>query len=433
MRNTTLVTSYQSILSTQATGAGAHLTHVGTFRVYARFQAPATNTGTVTVALEWAIGDFRRPVHNKDIALDPAWEATWRLVDLGLVSIPAVLTGTQRWEGRILAKSTVVGDDIDIDYLLLVPVGTGSGVAQGVQQFEVPTTFTVRDEFDQAAGALVGKTAAVGGTWATGITTSATDFSVEATGHTITRTASDSANRADVLGSALTAYFAQVDFKVAGISPKIGQVGRLVDASNHLLVYFDTGPTPATLNVVKTIAGTPTTLSSSATYYVTDALWYTMRVLVDAAGRITVWMFPQGGVPTGPLWQGQDSTLATGGTLASGKPGPFSNILNGQTTSHDNFYAATAITDAAMFASQSLEVRYDGVIREDSAGAFWQPVSSRVGDNLFVPPTGREQRSVRFIVKECRNDPLIGPDSAIDDINATLAVTPRYLSVPAPT
>ena len=31
MRNTALLTSYQAILSTQATGAGAHLSHVGTF------------------------------------------------------------------------------------------------------------------------------------------------------------------------------------------------------------------------------------------------------------------------------------------------------------------------------------------------------------------------------------------------------------------
>jgi hypothetical protein len=36
-------------------------------------------------------------------------------------------------------------------------------------------------------------------------------------------------------------------------------------------------------------------------------------------------------------------------------------------------------------------------------------------------------------VKASRNVPPSAPDPAIDDINATLAVTPRYLSVPAPT
>ena len=45
MRNTALTTSYLAILSTQATGGGAHLSHVGTFRVYARVQVPTANTG----------------------------------------------------------------------------------------------------------------------------------------------------------------------------------------------------------------------------------------------------------------------------------------------------------------------------------------------------------------------------------------------------
>jgi hypothetical protein len=38
---------------------------------------------------------------------------------------------------------------------------------------------------------------------------------------------------------------------------------------------------------------------------------------------------------------------------------------------------------------------------------------------------------VRFVVKACRNDPATSADSAIDDINATLALTPRYLPAPA--
>jgi hypothetical protein len=98
----------------------------------------------------------------------------------------------------------------------------------------------------------------------------------------------------------------------------------------------------------------------------------------------------------------------------------------------DNLQASPITSDAAMFASQSLEIRHNGVIREDSGGTTWQQVSSYEGDFLRVPVTGREGRSIRYIVKACRNDPASGPDSGIDDISATLAVTPRYLSVPAP-
>lgn len=54
------------------------------------------------------------------------------------------------------------------------------------------------------------------------------------------------------------------------------------------------------------------------------------------------------------------------------------------------------------------------------------------GKFLRIPPSGREGRTVRIIVKASRNDPRTGADSGIDDLTATLTVTPRVLSVPEP-
>src|SRR5439155_960330 len=83
-----------------------------------------------------------------------------------------------------------------------------------------------------------------------------------------------------------------------------------------------------------------------------------------------------------------------------------------------NYAASTPTADAAIFASQSLEVRHDQVIRQDSAGTIWTAVSSNPGHYLKIPPAGREGRTVQIIIKACRNDPKTGPDSAIDDISA---------------
>ena len=50
----------------------------------------------------------------------------------------------------------------------------------------------------------------------------------------------------------------------------------------------------------------------------------------------------------------------------------------------------TAPSDAAMFASQSLELRSDRINREDLGGTLWNKPSSYEGDYLLVPPSGAE-------------------------------------------
>jgi hypothetical protein len=57
----------------------------------------------------------------------------------------------------------------------------------GTQQIETPTSLSARDEFNQTAGALGGKTAPVGGVWL--ITTPGSGLTVETAGHTVQRTA----------------------------------------------------------------------------------------------------------------------------------------------------------------------------------------------------------------------------------------------------
>jgi hypothetical protein len=49
------------------------------------------------------------------------------LADLGLVTVPKIRLGTQRWDFQFHAKSTVAGDDLDWDWIALVPADEGSG------------------------------------------------------------------------------------------------------------------------------------------------------------------------------------------------------------------------------------------------------------------------------------------------------------------
>jgi hypothetical protein len=248
MRQTSIATAYQAILSTQATAAGAHLSHVGTFRVYARVQVPTTNTGEVTVALEWAEGDFFSYTRNQATTIPATQEGKWRLVDLGLVSPREVTQGTQRWEGRIIAKSSAGGDDIDIDYLFLVPADEGSGIASGVDQAFTPTVFSARDDFTgtTAGVALNTRTPAIGAAWAT--SGAATDFAFIDVGtstnidEAVSRSSTNS-NRYGVFGSAMTAMrvSARIGLETAGTLPtaQAGIIARWTDANNHLRLYLN--------------------------------------------------------------------------------------------------------------------------------------------------------------------------------------------------
>ncbi len=439
MRNAALATVPLAVLSTQASGGGAHLSHVGDFRVFARVQAPTTNTGAVSVAMEWGQGDYRTATRNAATTLPvDDYDGTWRLVDLGDVHLSAVAQGTQRWEARILASSTVPGDDIDVDYMFLVPTAENSGEASGVFNVPAITVVSARDEFSQTAGALTAKTLPVGGVWVEGTGGSATDFAVNGTG-LVTRT-TNADNIFGLLGryaiagaTPFTNALVQVDTTTtATLNVARGVVARFVDINNWLMASISAAGGVWRLSVRKRVAGTVTSLASVTIPSILVNVWTTVRLTADVDGRWYAWVVATGGTFGVPTAQGTDTVLATAGALASGTSGFYDTLAGGgvgtATRTYDNFLASTNVpSDAAMFASQSLEVRHDRVIREDSGGTLWQPPSSYEGDYLLVPPAGKEGRTVRFIVKDSRNDVFAGADTGIDDISARLTVTPRHL------
>lgn len=411
---------YQSMLSTQATGGGNHLKHVGTYRVFGRFQRPTTNTGAVSVALSWGEGDFRRFTQNtaKTWAADER-EGVWTFTDLGLVRLTKVVAGTQRWEGRIIAKSTVAGDDIYCDYLALFPVDEGYGEIKITPQLDTPTSFSARDEFDQTAGNLVTKVLPAGGSW-TFSAGDVDDFTVDATNHRAQRaTTSDTAARRIYASTptALTNVVVQADVDPGATTPPTsGVVFRLVDASNYCFAWVQNNVSTLILGVTKVKAGAATSLGN-ATVITGSSTTRTLRVIAYANGLVLLYGYSVGGLPISPVISAFDSDLATGGTLASGAVGLYdaNGTATAATRTFDNFAAWVPVSNAAVFASQSCEIRADRVVREDGGGTLWVPSSSYRGSYAKPPPTRREARSLRTIVKLVRYDIDTGPDSAIDD------------------
>jgi len=436
--------TWAGVLSTNTAG-GSTLTHVGTFRFFARCYRPTTNNGAVSVALEWAAGDFLSWTTNTqvDFAVGDS-EGVFTAVDLGLVSLPAALKGTQSWEGRIIAKSTVAGDDVSIDCFWLVPVEEGSGEITSLSPPSTPTSFLARDGFDQTSGSLAGKALSVGGTWSGAGDTD--DFVLDTTGHTAQRTAtSDTAPRFEIAGTtSATAVNLVVSASSSSLAnstyARTGVFARYADVSNYVyaavlwswrnitndlfsITYF------GTLYVGKVIAGVDTQVGSASLGQtaINAGVTVTMAFTANTDGSWTLAASLDGSVGS-PMASGYDAALATGGALASGKYGlyDYNPGSTAQTRKFDNFQAWVPVADAAIYANRSLEVRNDGVIRQDSSGLVWTRPSSYEGDYLVVPVAGPEGRNVRAIAKASRQ----GADAGIDDLTGQLYVTPRGLIAP---
>lgn len=432
-----LVNKYQGVLSTQASGGGAHLSNVGTYRVLARLLRPLTNTGDVTVKFAWSESDFVRVNENPEVAFSAdTGEGIWQVADLGTVTLEKVPAGsTQRWEGRILAKSSVANDDLYVDWLWLVPTDEGSGEVIADDSLPDASSYLGFDPFDQIAGALAGKPASVGGLWAGA--GDVDDYQVEAVSHTLRRTAvGDVLNtpRYAFLPTNYTDIAAAVDLSTSNpeaAEERFGVLARYVDANNWIAAYLSLVKTSGIraywkVSVRKRVAGAFTILGSSSTYVAESNFGVTVsgtpELVVTSFG---LWQLRWNGVLYG---MGIDTDLATGGALQTGKVGLFDEYTSAaaNTRIYDNFRAWAPAVDQAVYAGRSLEISNERARREDSAGLAWGKARYE-GNYILVPPAGPEKAISRVTAKLSRHPDT---DTGIDDVKAQLWVTPLYLLGP---
>lgn len=120
-------------------------THIGTFRVFARVYAPNTNTGTVSVGVQYIPYPQGQTIINPLVDLATSGtplEQQWAVMDLGMITLPKVRKGTQGWIGYLTAQSTVATDDLNIDWIALLPVEEGYGEAYALPTSGLPLVAT---------------------------------------------------------------------------------------------------------------------------------------------------------------------------------------------------------------------------------------------------------------------------------------------------
>jgi hypothetical protein len=439
MRHNNLSTGWTPVLSTQILSGSAHMTHRGSYRVWARVYT--TSTTPPRVRFLWDVGDFVSPVENAAVTIPGA--SNFYAVDLGPIRLDAT-TGTHRWQGMIQAKGASGGENVYVDRLWLVPTDDGYGVLRApVTPNQELAAYSARDEFNQTAGNLNSKVLPVGGSWVT--SGAATDLAVVAgTSNLVQRTVLSEAERYAIAGTtSMTATAVRCDFQYVGTGAAteqlyMGLLGRWTDANNHMRLQLQLNKQPSVatenwmlLQIEKRIGGAQSYGGYGRVSFASN-VWYTVQLVVDAAGRYWAWMGVRGSGLGDPVFVGQDSVLATGGSLASGKFGffdwmPYANVA---TRSFDNFAAWVPTVDAVLYASQSAELHTEGMFREDSTGTAYGPVSHVVGSLPRLPPSGLEGRSVELFVKDSRGDFDQLPDTGIDDSGLQVLYRPSWLQIP---
>ncbi len=421
--------------------SGVYLTHTGTYRVFARVYSnggTSTGGGTISSRFVWDVGDLVTPTENPTWNL-PTQGSQFYIADLGEIRLDRIPSGTHRWGGQIQAKGQ--GGTIAVDRVWFLNTDDGYGVCKGAASASGLTAFSARDSFDQSSGTLTGKVLSTGGTW-TGAG-DADDYSIDTATHTAQRTAvSDSSiyNGRFAIAGATTftnvTVQADVKFSARVSDGYFGILARYVDTSNWFL--FALNPQSSTAGWIWTIARV-----AGATYYASGAsggalygltnTYYRLRLQVNADGTFKIWVgFADYPLPSEPYFQYQDSSLATGGALASGKVGIYDAQTNAtaNTRTYNNFLVTTPTPDAAIFASQSAELSHRAMLREDSTGATYGPISDVIGDLPRLPPAGLDGRTTELVLKASRGDLDTSPDSGIDDISARAYYRPSWLYVP---
>ncbi len=429
VRQTVGSAGWSPLLMTDITDGA--LTHTGSYRVFARVHTLATSAAP-QFRLTWNVGDLTLPVINEGFTIYSPDQ--YFIADLGEVRLDPAPIGSHRWHGQVQAKGTYGNATVFVDEVWLQPLDEGAGLLRAPLTTSSYTTHIARDEFDQSAGALTGKTLPTGQTW--GFAGAVGDWTV--TGGTAVRAGAVDANldsgRFAIAGSTYYGDIA-VQANFTRTSPatfasgviRQGVFCRWTDTNNYLLAVLETTfggvPQPYYMKLLKRKAGT--------TYILYSALWGrdpNVRLQASTSGHYGMWVYG-GSNATPPVVVGADADLATGGALAAGQHGLYeaNTMTSGFIRVTDNFESWAPDADAVMYPSRSCEVRWDGMFRETNDTNRYGPVSVVEGDLARLPVGGLEQRVTEVFVKGSRGDFDRLPDSGIDNVAVSLKYRPCYL------
>lgn len=421
---------------------GNLFTHTGTRRLGARVHVPQFVDFPELRAV-YGVGDLGEPAENLPIAC-PGGGENFYLVDLGTLRLDAGPLGLHRFAGQIQGRGVSGGETVSIDGLELWPADEHlASVTVPVRWLEGIVDYVARDELNQSAGAVDGKTLAVGGAYQRA--GDATDYTVDDTNHVLVRSAvSDSGAHAGLGGgcyalagsTVLTDIACRVDFKTSsverGISLAQGLALRYGGTSDALLLEVYPDWHDGSRVALNGWTGSASDLGSTLLPPIAANAWYTLGALLLADGHYAIWLAPKGDLAyRSPIMLGRNPALATGGTLDSGRAGIYDCFVGADATTrtYDNFAMWVPQTDAAVFAGRAIEMATDGAYREARDGVS-AGIVTPFGNRPRLPQSGPDGRPVEVIAAVSQGDLDRSPDFSLAEPTLELSYRPCWLTAP---
>jgi hypothetical protein len=402
------------------------LAHVGSFRLKARAFAAA---GASFQAL-CQVGDGALRAVRQDWVEAPIADAPCE-IDLGEVDMEQLPEQTQRSEIRILGKGTSKVA-AEIDYLLLIPTRR-YGIARAPAVHETPGALVAEDSFDQTAGALTGKEAPLGGKWEG--SGDADDFQVTGSG-SVQRTAVSDAiatgRNAFLSGASYTNITVQGRLSIpAPSSPNYyrlhGVQARYTATTKKVIAALQANPASSgSWTAYVFLKDTNTSIGFGTLPFDVAGQDVDIRLQVNADGRWRLW------VNGTQIKAGQDSRLATGGEMATGKIGLYDE--NGPATAatrlYREFFAFVPTIRAVCFSGRKVEISSERQQRQaEAGGTVWGEVPFYRGGGLYLDPAGDAGAVNRVVAKLRRGDLETDQDVGIaDKAQLEIWATERFLA-----
>ena len=369
MTNSNLVpNAWIAVLGTNiAALSGVPMTHRGSYRVWARVQSPTQPQ----VRFIWGVGSLAAPTFNDAVTLGPG-VGSRQLVDLGEIRLDAPPLGPMQWYGAIQAMPDAGGTTISIDHLLFQPLDDGGG--RLLYNANVPPSLI-------AAGP--------NGPTTYGTATSSGTIAWSHPGGTVLQASLPTNSTTQLV------TFSGYGFAIPSIATILG-----VSLAVHKVAPFG-GPVTTDSFVRLQIGGATLGLDRSA-----PAVWST-SVNSVYGGQGDLW-----GATLNPAtvnsstfggeFQAQSTPAGTTGTIQIDTLAMtvYYTLTTGIATPGDAvIYAASAVPNAV-----NVEMRTEGMFRNDPAGAVYGEVSRIIGDLPRLPVSGLENRPIEVFVRLSSGD-----------------------------
>lgn len=423
--------------------AGTYLTHTGLYDVWARVYVPSPVQRLPWLRLIYDVGDAVSAEENRQVQVPGVNK--WCLVPLGQVDLRPGPFGTHRWQGVVQGRGEIGGERIHFDRLYFQCADECSGVLQAPPGYDVPLSgYKARDPFNQSAGAMTGKTAAVGGKYVALTNSDSTDFEVASgkakrTATLDTGTASETfSGRGVGLALGLTEVMAETTFKFSRYGCFVANGGLFLRASgptNFVRVFYsangsaefasDSGGVGIEVvrgGVLKAFGWErlgPRLLEGTLT---AGIIGDDVVVFLDGV-RVPLTTNSQSGLVMGT---DQLSLLPAGGVYLADE----CQEEAAMTREYDNLRVWVPEPDAVTYANRSTKLSDLGMFRQDSTGTAYGPVARPGTDLPRLPVSGPSERPVELAIKPSRGDFESLADSGLDKFSAQVSYWPHWASVP---